>query len=401
VRILLLQESDWVEKGPQQLHHLVERLRDRGHEVRVVDFEIRWRQHPEEGFLAPRRVFSDVHKSMEVKGVTVVRPAFLRLPIADFASAFFTHRLEIRRQIREFQPNVLVGLGILNARNGIRLAHKAGIPFVYYLIDSLYRLVEPPVLRGPAKLVEQANLRRADVVLSINEALRDYTIEMGAPPQRSSVLRAGVDLQRYTGADGSAIRDEYGLAPDDTVLFFMGEFYPFSGLKEVAKDLVSRPEGGRVLKLLAVGRGKLQEELQHLAAQDSASRRIHLVGWQPYSELPRYLAAADICLLPAHQNDIMRDIVPIKVYEYMAAGKPVIATRLPGLVREFGENHGVVYVDDPREVVPKARELVESGTLPSLGEAARSFVSQYDWEKITDEFEATLKRLISASAGSR
>jgi glycosyltransferase involved in cell wall biosynthesis len=178
----------------------------------------------------------------------------------------------------------------------------------------------------------------------------------------------------------------------------MGEFYPFSGLLEVAQAVVERPNAGRPLKLLAVGRGKLQAELERLGSADRAGGCILLAGWQPYRELPRYVAAADICLLPAYQNDIMRDIVPIKVYEYMAAGKPVIATRLPGVVREFGEDHGIVYVDDPREVVPTALQLVEAGAIPELGKRARDFVAKFDWPRVVGEFESILLRMTDNSA---
>lgn len=52
-------------------------------------------------------------------------------------------------------------------------------------------------------------------------------------------------------------------------------------------------------------------------------------------------------------NDVMRNIVPIKMYEYMACGKPVIVTKLPGIMKEFGHNNGVVYVNQPLEVLKK------------------------------------------------
>ena len=96
--------------------------------------------------------------------------------------------------------------------------------------------------------------------------------------------------------------------------------------------------------------------IRRISAADGSAHRIALVSWRPYAELPSYLAAADICILPAHQVDLMQNIVPIKVYEYMAAGKPVIAARLPGLVREFGEGNGVVFISDPHEAVSTARE---------------------------------------------
>lgn len=390
LKILVLQESDWVQKGPHQGHHLLERMRAKGHDVRVVDFEIMWKNQKEKGAFSHRKIFPKIHKVIESGPVNVIRPAFFRIPGLDFASIFLTHLLETRRQIREFRPDVIVGLGILNAFTGIWLARRAGIPFIYYLIDELHKLTPQLLLRGLSKVVEQANLRRASLVLSINEALRDYTVEMGAPPERSRALAAGIDLERYLFADGSEVRQRYGFAETDLVLLFVGWLYPFSGLKEVAEELLRMPHSSPTVRLMAVGRGDLWEELKRLAEDRKADGRLILVGWQPYSELPRYLAASDICLLPAYKNDIMRNIVPIKMYEYMAAGKPVIATRLHGLVREFPEGHGVVYIDDPREVIPKALELDHSGSVVQLGGKAREFVSGSDWKTVADQFEGLL-----------
>src|SRR6266566_1781697 len=80
--------------------------------------------------------------------------------------------VEIRRQFREFGPDVVVGFGILNAFLGIWIARRHGAPFVHYVIDELYRLMPRRLLQGLSKLVERADYRRATMVLSINEALR-------------------------------------------------------------------------------------------------------------------------------------------------------------------------------------------------------------------------------------
>ena len=53
----------------------------------------------------------------------------------------------------------------------------------------------------------------------------------------------------------------------------------------------------------------------------------------------------------------MQDIVPIKIYEYMAMCKPVITTKLPGIMMEFGENKGIYYVDKPSDVISKAKDI--------------------------------------------
>src|SRR2546422_2027061 len=397
MRILVLQESDWIERGPHQSHHLLERMSQRGHEVRVIDFEIGWRDRSTQERIAPRRVVGDVHKVYEDVSVTVVRPAFIRVPILDYVSAAVSHSFEIRRQVREFRPDVLVGLGILNAFEGIRLSRKRRIPFVYYLIDTLHRLVPEPTFRGLSKVLEGSNLRRSSLVLSINQSLHDYALAMGAREGRSKVLQAGVDLKRYNSADGRRIRSELGLAEDDLVLFFMGWMYPFSGLMEVARAIIGGGPSTKNLKLLVVGKGPVWNRLQALRNDEGSGNRIVALEWLPAVQTPPYLVASDICLLAAQRDKVIQDIVPIKMYEYLAAAKPVLATRLPGLVREFGEGHGVVYVEGPEQVVPRILELARNGLLPGLGAQARAFVSGNDWQTIADTFENYLKDLVERS----
>src|SRR2546426_1895505 len=228
MRILVLQESDWIERGPHQSHHLLERMVQRGHQVRVIDFEIGWREHSFIDIIAPRKDLLPPSKVIDGIRITVVRPAVVHLPTLEYASLILTHRLEARRQIREFRPDVVLGFGLLNAFAGIGLAERANIPFIYYLIDELHRLVPQYAFRGLARVIEQSNLRRASLVLSINQALRNYSVAMGASPDRAKVLPAGVDLEQYlpVGA-GSEIRKRHGLQTGDLVLLFMGWVYPF------------------------------------------------------------------------------------------------------------------------------------------------------------------------------
>jgi glycosyltransferase involved in cell wall biosynthesis len=96
----------------------------------------------------------------------------------------------------------------------------------------------------------------------------------------------------------------------------------------------------------------------------------------------------------------MRDIVPIKLYEYMAMAKPVISTRLPGVVREFGEDNGIIYVHEPQEVIATAFELARSGKAKLEGAKARRFVENMGWDSVVDKFEATLNNIVVRSPRS-
>jgi glycosyltransferase involved in cell wall biosynthesis len=63
-------------------------------------------------------------------------------------------------------------------------------------------------------------------------------------------------------------------------------------------------------------------------------------------------------------------------------------------MKEFGEDHGVIYVDKPEDVLKKAIELIENGWVEDEGKKARVFVANNDWERITDEFEGILEELV-------
>ena len=78
------------------------------------------------------------------------------------------------------------------------------------------------------------------------------------------------------------------------------------------------------------------------------------------------------------------------MYEYMAMGKPVIATRLPGVMKEFGTDNGVLYIERSEDALGKALEVIKAGTIEAHGEKARQFVRDTDWGNVVDQFEDVL-----------
>ncbi len=174
----------------------------------------------------------------------------------------------------------------------------------------------------------------------------------------------------------------------------MGWLYHFSGLKEVAIELARTKK--KNVKFLVVGEGDAFNDLQRIQKEHGLQNELILAGRRPYEEIPDFIAAADICLLPADPAEkVMHDGLPAKIYEYLAMRKPMISTKLPGVMREFGDDHGVVYVDRPEDAVGKALELVSSGRVEEMGRKARQFVESYSWDRITDQYERILASLIS------
>lgn len=391
MRILLLQETNWIERGPHQQHHLMDRMSLRGHQIRVIDYDLLWRENGDRRIIKRREDFGNQPKVFSEAKIELIRPAVLQIPIMDYLSIPITHTLEIKRQIREFGPNVILSFGILNANIGARLARRYGIPHVYYLIDHLHTLVPIKIARPVAKYIESRTIKMSDLVLVINKGLKDYVVEMSGEIEKVRIIPGGVDLDRYKVDPGTRnrVRASYGIEESEIVLFFMGWLYEFSGLKEVATELMRGNYEN--IKLMIVGEGDLYDDLKRIKGN---SDKIILTGKQPYSMIPELLSAADICLLPAYNVPTMQNIVPIKMYEYMAGGKPVIATRLPGIMKEFGDGNGILYVDNSEDILEKAMKSLDPSLMKMEGKKAMNFVKENDWFKIVDDFERILDELV-------
>ena len=395
MKVLIVQDSDWLKRNPHQQHHIAERLSLKGHEIRVIDYEISWQTEGKKELFSKRQVFYNVSKIFKDANIMVIRPGILKIPILNYVSILFTYHHEIGKQMKEFKPDILIVHSILSDYLAMKLSKKNNIPFIFHLIDVAHRLIPFKLFQPIGKIIESKILKNADRVITINEKLRDYAIKMGANPDKIHVVKAGIDLKRYDqNIDGVGIRERYGIKEEDAVLFFMGWLYHFSGLKEVAIELAKIKDETPNVKLLIVGDGDAFDDLQRIKDEYNLDSQLILTGKHPYEKIPELISAADICLLPASPNEkIMQDIVPIKMYEYMAMGKPVITTKLPGVITEFGEGHGVIYVDKPEDALKKAIELIENGYIEGEGMKARKFVEKYNWDDIVDEFEGILEEL--------
>ena len=399
VRILLVQETDWKDKGPHQQHHLLERIVRRGHEALIIDYDVDWSKKNTRTVTTPRLEIDVESKTISGVKTQLIRPSMLRVPVLCYLSVIIFHSIEILRQVRKFKPNVILGMGLLNTFVANAVARLFKIPFIYYWIDSYHNLIPEKSFRRIGRLIESRILRTSDCVMAINDQLAIYQISLGAAGNRVSVIPAGVAKDWFNpDVKGTHIRSKLGIDPDESLLLFMGWMYEFSGLREVVSDIIDLDTSTRI-RLLIVGKGELKEELQELGRKPESRGRVIILDWVPYKELPQYIAASDICILPAFLNDVMRHIVPIKLYEYMACGKPVVATQLPGVMREFRAGNGIVYAHSPNDVVSTVLNLIRNEELEVMGQNAASFALKRDWEKIVDAFCRTITRATKARIG--
>ena len=394
MNILLVQETDWKDRGPLQQHHLVERLVHRGYDIRIIDFNVGWSSQQSVSVYEPRLEMNVESKTIDGVITRLIRPAMLRIPVICYLIILFTHAIEIINQVKKKKPHVIIGMGILNTFIASLYARIMNIPFVYYWIDSYHELIPEKFFRVVGLVLEKFILNISDLCMSINDELRDYQCKLSSCLEKTKVIPAGICVELFNPKkQGQHIRLKIGASPCDKILFFMGWFYESSGLLEVAQEVI-KLDSSKGIKLFIVGQGQLKEKLLMMSKTPRAKGRIIVCNWVNYKILSEYVSASDICLLPAHLNNLMRHIVPIKVYEYMACGKPVVSTKLPGVIREFGYENGIVYASDPTDVVKKSLQIIETNQLEDLGHKAAEFVLKRDWNLIVNQFISTLRQLI-------
>ena len=177
---------------------------------------------------------------MRVLKLNLYVQLFIKFPILDYISFLFSSRKEIKKQIKEFNPDIIIGFSsVLSNYWGMVYAKKNNIPYMYYWYDIVHILNVPRKFSWLAEIIEKKIIKNSDSIVVINEVLKDYIIDFGAEEKITSVISGGVDLEKFNPekVDSNYFRNKYGISDDDLVLFFMGWLYQFSGLKEVVLEL--------------------------------------------------------------------------------------------------------------------------------------------------------------------
>ena len=203
---------------------------------------------------------------------------------------------------------------------------------------------------------ENPHLRAADLVLAVSNEVAQQVRERGVPEDRILVTPNGVDIHVFTPeADGAAIRDRHGLA-GKFVVGWTGGFHKFHGL-DMALDMVtSLRDEMPDLALLLVGDGVERMRLEQRAS-DLGLDAVVFTGTVGHDEIPAHIAAMDVALVLS-PGDGRFHYSPLKLREYMACARPVIASRAGELAQFITEG-----VDGL---------LAEPGSVESLAAAVRS-----------------------------
>ncbi|MEQ1869714.1 MAG: glycosyltransferase family 4 protein [Vicinamibacterales bacterium] len=253
---------------------------------------------------------------------------------------------------------------------GLRFARRMGLPFVLEVNSPL--VVEQSRYRSlgrdaTARRIERYLLAGATRVVAVSAEVGDYVCAHGGDASRVVVATNGVDLSLYD--EVPAVRRE----PDRFTVGFLGSLKPWHGvdvLVEMLEMLVARD---RRYHLRVIGDGPERGRLEVALAARQLSAHATLVGQVAREDVPRELAEVDCAVAPYPRLDDFY-FSPLKVFEYMAAGRPIIASRIGQIesVLEHRQTALLVEPGDPFALANAVEALQqEPAVAAALGTAAR------------------------------
>lgn len=209
----------------------------------------------------------------------------------------------------------------------------------------------------------------------------------GAPPQRVRVVPSGTDVTTIRPLERDECRRSLGLPAERPIIVFTGVLYEHQGVRTLlacALDIVRRAPGALVL---VVGDGPARSGLEADAKGRGLDGIVRFVGRVPYDHLALYLGAADCCVAPFSAT--RGEASPLKLFDYMAAARPVVAAAIPSITDLISKSQAIIAVppDDATRLADAVVGLLRDPARGRrLGEAGRRFVEMHhDWRALAGE----------------
>ncbi|MBU1308156.1 MAG: glycosyltransferase, exosortase A system-associated [Gammaproteobacteria bacterium] len=295
----------------------------------------------------------------------------------------------------------------LNGLAALRAAKICGLPVVYE-IRAFWE--DAAVDHGTCKegdlryqltrQMENYVVKRANAVTTICEGLRQDLVQRGFDATKFTVIPNAVNIEQFQISDGRDSELEHHLGLQDClVLGFLGSFYAYEGLDLAIKALPAVIAAQPKVRLLLVGGGPQQQQLELLTKELGLSEFVIFTGRVPHSAVDRYYSLVDLLIYPRKSMRLTDLVTPLKPLEAMAQGKLVLASDVGGhkeLIQD-GKNGFLFPADNVQAFSDKIIGLTQqSAAWPQVIVQGRQFVEQVrNWRVSVSHYLPLYQQLLA------
>ncbi len=253
--------------------------------------------------------------------------------------------------------------------------------FILFLLSFFNKryVYEPHI--GKWHLIVRLALTSAVLATPITKGLKDFFIKKGVPEGRMLVAPDGVNLERFTHAESKALsRERLGLPKGKHIVLYSGHLYARKGPQLLAEAAHYFDQNTALVFV-----GGTDEDIASFKKQYGKIKNIIFVGHKPHEDIPYYLSAADVLVLPnsGKSDDASLYTSPMKLFEYMASGVPIAASNVPSLREILSDESAAFFTpDDERDLAEKVLGIISDSKIATLlATRARSIAEEYSWKK--------------------
>ena len=386
MNILIIHEIDWLKKVIYEPHHLAELFSMKGHKVFVIDCREPDTKNLIDGFHTSTITnFNRVYKNASI---TVIRLPSLLIKGLNRATYFLACHRIIKKIVQENKIDIIWLYGVAsNGIQSVKVAKEFNLPIIQRQLDVSHEFVKIPFLKQLTKKYEKFVTSNVSKVLCSAPQLINYAIEMGAKEKNVEYFPLGFDPQVFKPmVKDLQLAHDLGISDNDKVILFVGTIYEFSGLENIIQKFGNIKDKIKGIKFLIVGGGPNFEKIKSLVNKKKLKSDVILTNFKPQHEIPKFISLANICINPFEINKITDRIIPIKIFEYLACGKPVLSTPLKGTMDLLPkEDFGIIYSPYDSFVESLTDLLVNTEKLEELGNKGLDYViKNHDWDILAD-----------------
>lgn len=376
--------------GSRQVLEFAKALAVHGHTVTVVAPES---EQPRPHISVP----SQIHIQM----VPVLRWRALR-PI----SFLLRSKRILTRLLRDTNPDVLLWFDSPGQLAPLWAVQKHSCPVVYFVngipneeVQGMWRLAP---FRSLLSHGLRLAARHANVIVSVcPELFRSLKSVEPVNSDKCAVIKNGVDPVHFSPQPQHAARKELLLVDQGPYIGFVGGFFPWHGLDTLVDAIAIVAKSHPTVQCLLVGEGQTKPALKAQVDRLHLSRHVHFVGRIDFDTVPKWIAACDVCVV-LHRQTRSYPGDSMKLWEYLACGRPVVATAGPGygdVVVDFRCGLSV-QADDHDDLAHHIITLLDNPELrEKMGQRGRSAVVQtHTWSARAAQLEQVCHQAIGRTA---
>jgi len=270
--------------------------------------------------------------------------------------------------------------------------------------NAFKKFIQQFILFRIVKAIENFNLGRSSLIVTVSNPLRDDLLKMGFPKGKIMVIPNGFDPKKFntklvTNEQCESLKRELKVSNGKIIVGFSGTFGPWHGIPQLSEaiDKILKSYSSKSIHFLIIGDGSQLITKMKKALSDL--REITYTGMVPYSDVQRYLAVCDVLVsphcIPTDGKEFFGS--PTKIFEYMAMGKAIVASKLGQIGRVLENNKTAVLVEPGNvgQLIEGILKLVDNKELRlKLGRNARNEVlKKYTWDRNVKKLLNKLKEM--------